>query len=51
MRADAKECPKCHYYGNMEYEDADPDTGIFNRGWFCPECEDFIEDDDDGSED
>lgn len=40
-----KICPKCEKY--MERQDGEPDVGIVG-GWYCTECDTYIEDEDDG---
>lgn len=39
------ECPKCA--NEMERAEYDPSVGLCGRGWICPNCEEFVEDDDD----
>lgn len=34
-------CPKCDE--EMEYQEADPSTGIMTGGWSCDACEEFID--------
>jgi len=38
------ECPSCEADISGSYEPSDPDVGIPCGGWFCDECDLFIED-------
>ncbi len=44
-----KTCPECNQ--EMHRQDYEPDVGIMFGGWYCIECNKFIEDDDDPQED
>ena len=46
-----KECPTCGADISGSYEEADPTVGIYGSGWYCETCGEFVEDDDDGSDD
>jgi len=39
-----KLCPQCDQ--EMQYQPYEPDVGIMMGGWFCTECDVFVEDED-----
>lgn len=45
------ECPSCGVDISDSYESADPSVGIFGSGWYCEECDIFVDDDDDYPDD
>lgn len=40
-----KTCPKCEQ--EMQHQDYEPDVGIMCGGWYCTDCDIFVEDEDD----
>jgi hypothetical protein len=43
------ECPKCGKDIGETFQEAEPDVGLMNGGWYCGECDIAVsqEDDDD----
>lgn len=50
MTAPTRECPKCGADISDTYQAAEPDVGIMGSGWFCETCDEFVDDDNDGSD-
>ena len=44
-----KTCPKCDQ--EMQRQPYEPDVGIMMGGWYCTECDVFVEDEDDDYDD
>ena len=36
-------CPECNADISDTYQAYDPDVGIMNEGWYCEDCDLFVE--------
>lgn len=45
------ECPNCGTDISDTFEEADPSVGVMGAGWYCDECDIFVDSDDDDEPD
>lgn len=43
-------CPKCDRDISDTFQEAEPDVGIATSGWYCDNCDLFVEAEDDESD-